>query len=108
MEGRCRHTGGAVGDTWAAPKTTTGSHDPPGGPPPATVAVTDREGLPIGQAVQIFQNGDFNAPFPPDGGAGGNADTCVVVKLFGVSSSGGVVTIDVTKGDILRDHPARD
>ena len=74
---------------------------------PATVEVTDRYGNVIGEALEIFQNGDFNAPWPADGGAGGNPDTCVVLKLFGITTAGGVVTVDVTKGDILLEHPAR-
>ena len=73
----------------------------------ATTTVTDQTGRAIGDAIQIFQNGDFNTPWPEDGGAGGSEDRCVVVKLYGTTDSGGVVVVNVRKGDILRDHPAR-
>lgn len=36
-----------------------------------------------------------------------NDDECVVAKVFGVTSAGGVVVVDVTKADATRDHPAR-
>lgn len=36
-----------------------------------------------------------------------NDDRCVVLKLYGVTSAGGVVVVDVTKADATRDHPAR-
>ena len=70
----------------------------------ATVAVTDQAGTMIGDAVQVFENGDFDTPYPENGAT---EDRCVVVKLFGVTDSGGVVVIDVRKADVLRDHPAR-
>lgn len=73
----------------------------------ATTTVTDQTGRTIGEAVEIFQGGDFNSPWPADGGAGGTEDRCVVLKLYGTTDSGGVVVIDVRKSDILRDHPAR-
>jgi hypothetical protein len=66
--------------------------------------VTDMTGGSIGQAIEIFQDGDFSRPHPPNGAT---EDLCVVVKLFGVTDSGGVVVIDVRKSDILRNHPAR-
>jgi hypothetical protein len=66
--------------------------------------VRDLTGNPIGQAIEIFQDGDFARPHPPDGAT---QDLCVVVKLFGVTDSGGVVVIDVRKSDILRNHPSR-
>ena len=40
-------------------------------------------------------------------GDGITDDACIVVKLFAVTSTGGVVVVDVRKADILRDHPAR-
>jgi len=70
----------------------------------ATIPVVDRRGTFIGDAVQIYQGGDFNAPIAPDGIT---EDDCIVVKVFAVSSAGGVVVIPVRKADILRDHPAR-
>ena len=68
------------------------------------VPVTDQVGNTIGEAVEVFENGLFNTPYPADGAT---EDSCVVVKLFGITDSGGVVVIDVRKADILRDHPAR-
>ena len=68
------------------------------------VPVTDQVGNTIGQEVEVFENGLFSTPYPPDGAT---EDSCVVVKLFGVTDSGGVVVIDVRKADILRDHPSR-
>jgi hypothetical protein len=69
-----------------------------------TTPISDRFGNPIGGAVEIFANGDFNAPHPPDGPT---EDLCIVLKLFGVTDTGGVVVVDVRKSDILRNHPAR-
>ena len=69
--------------------------------------MTDQLGRVIGSAIEIFQNGDFNTPWPVDGGAGGTEDRCVVMKLYGVTSAGGVAVIDVRKSDVLRDHPSR-
>ena len=66
--------------------------------------VTDQAGRFIGQAVQVYEGNDFNAPIVPNGIT---EDRCVVVKLFGTTSSGGVVVVDVRKADILRDHPER-
>lgn len=34
-------------------------------------------------------------------------DSCVVVRLTGVTADGGVVVVDVTKADVTRDHPDR-
>lgn len=72
----------------------------------ATVSVTDQSGKLIGRAVSIFENGDENRPFPPSAPTATD-DRCIVVKLFGVTSTGGVIVVDVRKADILRDHPAR-
>jgi hypothetical protein len=66
--------------------------------------VIDVSGNSIGQAIEIFEDGDFSRPYPPNGAT---EDLCVVVKLFGVTDTGGVVVIDVRKSDILRNHPAR-
>jgi hypothetical protein len=61
--------------------------------------------VPIGNAIEIFAGGDFQTPHPAVGGP--TEDSCIVLKLFGVTDSGGVVVIDVLKSDILRDHPSR-
>jgi hypothetical protein len=74
---------------------------------PAVRSVSDKYGNVIGQALEIFQPGS-GEPWPVDGGAGGNEDRCVVLKLFGVTDTGGVVVIDVRKSDILRHHPDRE
>jgi hypothetical protein len=74
---------------------------------PATVDVTDEDGNVIGQTLQIFKNGNPDTPWEVDGGAGGNEDRCIVLKLFGVTDTGGVVVVNVRKSDILRNHPAR-
>jgi hypothetical protein len=66
--------------------------------------VTDFSGNSIGTAIEIFANNNFNTPHPPNGPSN---DRCVVIKLVGVTDSGGVVIVDVRKGDILRNHPAR-
>jgi hypothetical protein len=73
----------------------------------AALTVTDQTGRTIGSTVEIFQGGDFNNPWPVDGGAGGTEDRCVVLKLYGLTDVGGIVVIDVRKSDVLRDHPAR-
>ena len=70
-----------------------------------TVAVTDRDGTMIGNAIEIFNNNNFNDPHPAAGGP--TEDSCVVVKLFGISDAGGVVVVNVTKSDVLRLHPSR-
>lgn len=70
----------------------------------ATTDVTDQAGNFIGQAVQLYEGGDFNSPIPPNGIT---EDRCVVAKLFGTTSSGGVVVVDVRKADVLREHPER-
>lgn len=71
----------------------------------ATIPVTDQAGRTIGRAVSIFENGDFDRPFAASNSP--TDDRCIVVKLFGVTDTGGVVVVDVRKADILRDHPAR-
>ena len=70
----------------------------------SSIDVTDQAGNFIGQAVQVYEGEDFNSPIVPNGIT---EDRCVVVKLFGTTSSGGVVVVDVSKADILREHPER-
>ncbi|MDT8367900.1 MAG: hypothetical protein RQ745_01745 [Longimicrobiales bacterium] len=70
----------------------------------ATIPIVDRTGAFIGDAVQIYQGGAFETPIPPDGIT---EDACVVVRVFATTSAGGVVVVPVRKGEILRDHPAR-
>ena len=70
----------------------------------ASIPVTDQTGAFIGNAIQIFENGDYNRPIAADGIT---EDSCIVVKLFGATNTGGVVVVDVRKADILRDHPSR-
>jgi hypothetical protein len=69
-----------------------------------TIPITDTNGLGLGEAIEIFENGDFARPYPPNGATN---DLCVVLKIFGVTDSGGVVVVDVRKSDILRNHPSR-
>ena len=71
----------------------------------ATRVVRDRSGTNIGEAVEIFAGGNFATPHPASGGP--TEDSCIVVKLVGITSGGGVVVIDVRKGDVLRFHPSR-
>jgi hypothetical protein len=70
----------------------------------SSIDVTDQAGKFIGQAVRVYEGEDFNSPIVPNGIT---EDRCVVVKLFGTTSSGGVVVVDVRKADILREHPER-
>ncbi|MGD8318993.1 MAG: hypothetical protein PVJ02_01015 [Gemmatimonadota bacterium] len=70
----------------------------------ATIPVTDKRGTYIGNAVQIYNNNNFNDPIPPDGIT---EDRCVVMKLFASTDAGGVVVVDVRKADVLREHPDR-
>ena len=81
------------------------AEDQPLGATCALTTVTDQAGNVIGQAVDVFRNGDFNDPYGPVGD--GSDDACVVLKLYGVTDSGGVVVVDVRKADILRNHPSR-
>jgi len=70
----------------------------------STVPVADRFGNPIGNAVQLYGNGDFTQPIP----AGGTSDdACVVVKLFAITSADGVVVVPVRKSEVLKYHPNR-
>jgi predicted RNA-binding protein with TRAM domain len=70
----------------------------------AATPVQDRNGVTIGEAVQIYEGTSFSDPIAENGIT---EDACVVVKLFGTSTSGGVVVIPVRKADILRHHPSR-
>ncbi|HSM04106.1 MAG TPA: Ig-like domain-containing protein [Longimicrobiales bacterium] len=70
----------------------------------STIPITDRRGNFVGNAIQLYTGQNFNTPIAPDGIT---EDACVVVKLFGATSSGGVVVVPVTKADILRNHPVR-
>jgi hypothetical protein len=72
----------------------------------ATIPVADQAGQTIGRAVSIFQNRNFDTPYPANEPTATD-DRCIVLKLFGVTNVGGVVVVDVRKADILRDHPAR-
>jgi len=76
---------------------------------PATTEVVDANGVTVGQALEIFIDpGVPNPePWPVDGGAGGNEDRCIILKLYGVTDTGGVLVLDVRKSDILRRHPSR-
>jgi len=69
-----------------------------------TSPVTNSSGQFIGNTVRIFQDADGLVPYPPNGLT---EDRCVVLKLFAITDSGGVVVVDVRKSDILREHPAR-
>jgi len=71
----------------------------------ATRTVFDQSGNNIGEAVEIFQGGDFNTPHPAIGGP--TEDACIAVKLVSITDNDGVVVIDVRKSDVLRFHPAR-
>lgn len=75
------------------------------GLPCQTKPVMNGSDVVIGRAVDIFADEQGNVPYPAVGGP--TDDRCVVVKLFGITSAGGVVVVDVRKGDILREHPAR-
>lgn len=69
-----------------------------------TIPVQDLAGQAIGNAIRIYTNGDFTQPIPPTGATN---DSCVVVNLFAVTESDGVVVIPVRKADILKYHPNR-
>ena len=70
-----------------------------------TKTVFNSTGQPIGEAIDIFADALGNVPYAAEGSV--TEDRCVVLKLFGVTTAGGVAVIDVRKSDILRDHPAR-
>ncbi|MEZ4422875.1 MAG: hypothetical protein R3E98_05665 [Gemmatimonadota bacterium] len=70
-----------------------------------TKPVFNSSGRLIGNALDIFADVSGLVPYPAEGGP--SEDRCVALKLYGVTSGGGVVVIDVRKGDILKNHPAR-
>lgn len=98
-----------VGPLRAAPPLPSDKLDAAGNPLQCTyTSVRDQAGnviSPANDALQIYQGGDFNTPLPPTSTV--SEDRCVVVKLYGVTDSGGVVVVNVRKSDVLRDHPAR-
>lgn len=59
----------------------------------------------IGDAIDIFADANGAVPHPAVGGP--TEDRCIVMKLYGVTASDGVVVVDVRKADVLREHPAR-
>lgn len=67
--------------------------------------VFNRVGRSIGSAIRIYSDPDGQLPYPATGGA--TDDDCIVLKLFGITAEGGVVVVDVRKGDIVREHPVR-
>jgi hypothetical protein len=67
--------------------------------------VQDQDGNTIGEAVEVFQGGNFFQPHPASGGP--TEDACIVVKLVVTTDAGGVVVVDVRKSDVLRFHPSR-
>ena len=71
----------------------------------ATTPVVNRVGATVGQAIDIYADALGNVPHPSEGGP--TDDACIVLKLYGTTTTGGVVVVDVRKRDILRDHPAR-
>ena len=75
----------------------------------SSVNVFNGSGQVVGESIDIYQDARGDSPWPDivDDPATPTEDKCVVIKLFGITSSGGVVVVDVRKGDILRDHPAR-
>jgi len=69
-----------------------------------TIPVADQAGTPIGNAVQLYSGGEFTQPLGPEGVTD---DSCVVVRLFAITSAGGVVVVPVRKSEILKYHPNR-
>ncbi|MBT8395841.1 MAG: hypothetical protein KJN92_02695, partial [Gemmatimonadetes bacterium] len=69
-----------------------------------TVPVTDKVGDPIGNAVQLYNGGEFTLPIAADGITD---DSCIVVRLFAITSADGVVVVPVRKSEILKYHPNR-
>jgi DNA-binding beta-propeller fold protein YncE len=67
-----------------------------------TLPVLDQVGNSIGNATQLYTGGNFDLPIPPDGITD---DSCIVVKLFAITSAGGVVVVPVRKSEILKYHP---
>ncbi len=69
-----------------------------------TIPVQDQAGNTIGNAVRLYNNDEFTQPLPSGGATN---DACVVVNLFGVTETEGVVVVPVRKADILKYHPNR-
>jgi DNA-binding beta-propeller fold protein YncE len=69
-----------------------------------TTPVTDQAGNPIGNATQLYSNGVYDLPIPANGITD---DSCIVVRLFAITSAGGVVVVPVRKSEILKYHPQR-
>ena len=69
-----------------------------------TVPVTDKVGNPIGNAIQLYTGGEFTLPI---GAEGVTDDSCIVVRLFAITSADGVVVVPVRKSEILKYHPNR-
>jgi len=69
-----------------------------------TIPVQDMSGNSIGNAVRLYNAEDFTQPLPP---TGVTSDACIVVNLFGVTETDGVVVVPVRKADILKYHPNR-
>jgi hypothetical protein len=70
----------------------------------ASIPVTGKAGNNIGNAIQLYNGGDFVQPI---GANGATDDACIVVKLFATTSANGVVVIPVRKVDMLKYHPNR-
>jgi hypothetical protein len=71
----------------------------------STKPVFNQSGQFLGDAIDVFADANGQVPYPELGGP--TEDLCVVLKLYAVTTGGGVVVVDVRKGDILRNHPSR-
>jgi DNA-binding beta-propeller fold protein YncE len=69
-----------------------------------TLPVMDHAGNTIGNAIQLYDAENFTLPIPADGITD---DSCIVVRLFAVTSAEGVVVVPVRKSEILKYHPNR-
>jgi hypothetical protein len=69
-----------------------------------TIPVADQVGNTIGNAIQLYNNADFTRPISA---TGITDDSCTVVRLFAITSAGGVVVVPVRKSEILKYHPNR-
>ena len=75
--------------------------DQPAGVTSCTTVANQVDISGLGTATRIFDDGlGFSINDALD-------DRCVVVKLAGVTADGGVVVVDVTKADVVRNHPDR-
>jgi len=70
----------------------------------STIPVQDQAGHPIGNAVRLYNGEDFTQPISPTGATN---DACVVVNLFAITDTDGVVMVPVRKADVLKYHPNR-